>query len=649
VSAVLDPPARPPALPGRAPAALARRAPARPAERLAALAIVVLAAALRFAGLGRTPLNPFYDAAVRSMGTSWHAFLVGAFDPSARLAIDKPPVDLWLQVASTKLFGFTPGALLAPVALGGTLAVAALYDLLRTLLGPRVALAGALVLAVFPVAVITSRSDTMDSVMAALLIAALAVAARGVRAGRTRNVVLAGALLGAAFEVKLFEALIGAVPLALLWWLGAPLTRRRRLAGLAGAAAACVAVGLAWLVALTVLVAPHDRPWAFGAGDGSAWTATFVYDGLERVTGLRPPPVPVARDRTPPRPPAALAAARRHQGNARRAAALRAPAGPGPLRLLSSQAHLDTRLAPVLIAAWLALLGLGAVLARGRLRLGRVERAGLAALAAWLALGTLLFSLQRGLRPRYLEAFDPAVAAILGAGVVLVAGAVAARLGARRPRAVRVAPLAAAAVLVAALAAPAATSVHAVATHVQDSGAPGGLPSRRLATLSAFLRARQGAARYEVASVAVAKAGPVIARDGRPVLMLTGTWGRPLVSTAQLARLVASGAVRTALVGDNCTRLSTNPWVGCSAPARWIRAHGVDVSRAAGQPHAGFVYALGAGAVPRPRVLPRVSLRPAPRRGTRSGSARSAASRRRASASPRRASRARHRRRDRAR
>ena len=34
------------------------------------------------------------------MSLSLHNFLFGAFDPSARLAVDKPPLDLWLQVAS---------------------------------------------------------------------------------------------------------------------------------------------------------------------------------------------------------------------------------------------------------------------------------------------------------------------------------------------------------------------------------------------------------------------------------------------------------------------------------------------------------------------------------------------------------------------
>ena len=69
------------------------------------------------------------------MGTSWAAFLGGAFEPGRRVAIDKPPVDLWLQVASTRLFGFDAVALLLPVALGGVALVAALMWLLRTILG----------------------------------------------------------------------------------------------------------------------------------------------------------------------------------------------------------------------------------------------------------------------------------------------------------------------------------------------------------------------------------------------------------------------------------------------------------------------------------------------------------------------------------
>jgi 4-amino-4-deoxy-L-arabinose transferase-like glycosyltransferase len=490
------------------------------------------------------------------MGTSWHALLVGAYEPSARLAIDKPPLDLWLQVASTKLFGFGPFALLLPEAIGGTLAVVALYDLLRTLAGSRVALAGALALAVLPVTVITSRSDTMDSVMAALVVAAFAVAARGLRRGSARHAVAAGALLGLAFEVKLFEALLAALPLVLMWWLGARATRKRRLQTTALALAAFVVVALAWLVVVTTVVPAAQRPWAFGSSNGSPWNAAFVYDGWDRLTGAT------------------------STGAAAPGSTTRIPGAPGPLRLLSSTDQVGARLGIELAAAWAALLLL--VVTRAWRTLDRPGRAGIAALATWLALGTVLFSAQRALRPRYLEAFDPAVAACLGIGVVLAAGVLVARFRRAAPAIRGVSVGALAAVLVASL----LTSVHAATTHVEDSGRVGALPSARVDRLSAYLRAHQGSARYELASLATSPAAPIIVRDARPVLVLTAD-NRSVVSADELAGLVAAGQVRTALVGSGCTT------AGCTSLERWIRAHGVDVSRAAGDPQPGSVFALG--------------------------------------------------------
>jgi 4-amino-4-deoxy-L-arabinose transferase-like glycosyltransferase len=520
-----------------------------PAVPLAA--VLAVAAVLRLVALGRTPIDPFYAGAVRSMGLSWHNFLVGAYDPSARLAIDKAPVDLWLQVASTKVFGFTPTAMLLPAALGGVAAVAALYDLLNTLAGRRVALAGGLALAILPISVLTARSDTMDSVMAALVVTAFAVAARAAWRGRTRGMVLAGALLGLAFEAKLFEALIAAPPLAALWWFGAPGTRAERARALAGAAVACALVGIAWLVAITLLVPAAERPWAFGSTNGSAWDSTFVYDGLDRLTGS--PPVDAARG-----------------------LASRVPATPGPLRLLSSQVDLDVRIGVELAVAWVALLA--ATLAGAFRGLDRLARAGLAALALWMTLGTVLFSAQRDLRPRYLESFAPAIAACAALGLVLGAAAV------RRRTDGRVAPRLqrglAVALVGALLTVPVAASMGVVAHHAQDSGTPGALPAARLAALSGYLRGSQDGARYEAAFFPVAEAGGVIAHDARPVVMLSAL-GHPLVGLGGLERLIAGGQVRTVVVGE--TRTPT---------ARWVRAHGVDVTAAAGQPGVGKVYAF---------------------------------------------------------
>src|SRR5262245_28055501 len=92
---------------------------ARAAALVPVAAVGALAVGLRFANFAAVPTTPYYDAAVRSMGLSWHNFLYGAIEPGGQVAVDKPPVDLWLQVAATKLFGFSSVSLRLPQAIAG--------------------------------------------------------------------------------------------------------------------------------------------------------------------------------------------------------------------------------------------------------------------------------------------------------------------------------------------------------------------------------------------------------------------------------------------------------------------------------------------------------------------------------------------------
>ncbi|MGZ6565459.1 MAG: glycosyltransferase family 39 protein, partial [Solirubrobacteraceae bacterium] len=130
--------------------------------------ITVAGAVLRLWSFDRVGANPFYDAAVRSMSLSWHNFFFGAFEPGAQVSVDKAPADLWLQVASVKLFGFTDVAMRVPEVAGGILAIPLLYDLVRRPFGHVAGIAAAATLAVLPAAILTAHSDTMDSVMMAL-------------------------------------------------------------------------------------------------------------------------------------------------------------------------------------------------------------------------------------------------------------------------------------------------------------------------------------------------------------------------------------------------------------------------------------------------------------------------------------------------
>ena len=115
------------------------------------------------------PDNLYYDAAVRSMACRCTTSSTGRC-PTARTAIDKPPIDLWLQVVAVKLFGFDSTVLKLPEAFAGTLAMPLLYDLVRHVAGrsrgSQRAGAGDR-----PAQRHHPRSDTMDSVMMALLVA----------------------------------------------------------------------------------------------------------------------------------------------------------------------------------------------------------------------------------------------------------------------------------------------------------------------------------------------------------------------------------------------------------------------------------------------------------------------------------------------
>ena len=109
-------PATAPAAPAprtrRRPEAFDQPRPARPraAARCpspSSALLLLLAGVLNLWALNRNGwANEYYSAAVRSMSSSWHNFLYDSFDPSGLMTVDKPPLALWVQALSARVFGF---------------------------------------------------------------------------------------------------------------------------------------------------------------------------------------------------------------------------------------------------------------------------------------------------------------------------------------------------------------------------------------------------------------------------------------------------------------------------------------------------------------------------------------------------------------
>jgi 4-amino-4-deoxy-L-arabinose transferase-like glycosyltransferase len=255
----------------------------RPRPELAAL--LVLAAVLYLWGLSRNGwANDYYAAAVRSMASSWHAFLYGSFDAAGIQTVDKPPLALWVQALSVRVFGFHSLSVLVPQALMGVASVALVHDLVRRRFGRAAGFAGGLALALTPMTVAISRHNNPDALLVLCVTAAIWFTVRALEDGRTKWLVLAGVCVGLGFETKMGAALLVLPAIVAAWLWVAPGGRIAAVRQALVAGAAMAAVALAWPV-LMWLTPASDRPWISGTSDNSIWSLILDYNGLGRLDG----------------------------------------------------------------------------------------------------------------------------------------------------------------------------------------------------------------------------------------------------------------------------------------------------------------------------------------------------------------------------
>ena len=217
----------------------------RPPLGLGLLAVLSTAAALRLWRLDRNGFgNEYYTAGVRSMSQSWHNFFYNSFDPAGFISVDKPPLALWIQVASVKLFGFHALSVLVPQALEGVAAVVLLYHLVGRMFGAAAGLLAALFLALTPVSVAIDRSSNTDSCLVLVLLLAAWALTLAAERGSPGLLALAMALVGLGFNVKMLAAFVVLPTFALVYFVGAPVEWRRRVVHLAVAGVVLTAVSL---------------------------------------------------------------------------------------------------------------------------------------------------------------------------------------------------------------------------------------------------------------------------------------------------------------------------------------------------------------------------------------------------------------------
>lgn len=231
--------------------------------------------------------NTYYAAAAYSASESWWAGFFGSVDPAGFISVDKPPLSVWVSGVSVRIFGLSTWSVLVPHVLAGVATVGVLYRTVRRWHGYSAGLLAGLALATTPVAVVMFRYNNPDAILTLLLTGALALGYSAARTGRLPTLVLAFGLVGLAFLTKTTQSLLVLPALGITYLAAAPIELRRRVLHLAAAAAVMVAVA-GWWVAAVELTPAENRPYVGGTTSNSFMEYVLGYNGLDRVTSHGP-------------------------------------------------------------------------------------------------------------------------------------------------------------------------------------------------------------------------------------------------------------------------------------------------------------------------------------------------------------------------
>ncbi|MFC4468753.1 ArnT family glycosyltransferase [Streptomyces xiangluensis] len=362
--------------------------------------------------------NTYYTAAVKSMSSNFTNFLFGSLDPAGVVTVDKPPLSLWPQVISVRIFGFHNWSVLLPQVVEGVAAIFLLHRTVRMWAGENAALIAALVFTLTPVTVAITRTNNTDTMLVLTLVAAAYAFTRAMKAlqpgKRTKWLLFAAFLIGCGFLAKMAAAYV-VIPVLLAAYLAAGLAPwRRQVLDLAGAAVVLLASSLWWVAAVDLW--PGKKPYIGGSTDGTALDLVLGYNGLGRVFGGEGTGNGGAGTGTPPSGGGGPGGPGGPGGFG--GMSFGGESGPGRMFNEAVGGQISWLLPLALIA-----LAVAAVLGFRRWRhaapADTANRAGWVLWGGWLVVFALVFSYQKGVfHPYYTTVMAPAIGALVGAGTV---------------------------------------------------------------------------------------------------------------------------------------------------------------------------------------------------------------------------------------
>jgi 4-amino-4-deoxy-L-arabinose transferase-like glycosyltransferase len=249
--------------------------------------IIILSLAIGAYSISRNGYNnSYYAAAVKSMLQSWHNFFFVSYDPGGFITVDKPPLALWFQTASAKIFGYHGWSLLLPDLIAQVLSVEILYRLVKKTAGEKAGLISAALLALTPISVVLSATNQTDPILILFFMLSAWALFKNIESKKIRYLFLSAIFLGLAFNTKMFAAFFIAPAWFVTYLLANKDVWKKKLRDIILAGLIFLTVAFFWVLIVDA-VPTSERPYVGSTQNNSELTLATGYNGLQRIFGQK--------------------------------------------------------------------------------------------------------------------------------------------------------------------------------------------------------------------------------------------------------------------------------------------------------------------------------------------------------------------------
>ncbi|GKX67327.1 glycosyltransferase family 39 protein [Inconstantimicrobium mannanitabidum] len=247
------------------------------------LPVIILSIILNFTNLSIEGFaNEYYSSGVKSMTMNLKNFFFVSFDPAGFVSIDKPPLGFWLQVLSSKIFGFSGFSVIFPQALAGVISVILLYYIIKRFFGKVAGIISALCLATTPIFVAASRNNTIDNLLVLTSLLACIFISIAAEKGDLKYLLISFIFVGVGFNIKMIQAYMIMPALYITYICSNKISKKKRFINIIIATSVLVLGSLSWTLTVDS-ISKNDRPYVGSSSNNSVVQLITGHNGTERL------------------------------------------------------------------------------------------------------------------------------------------------------------------------------------------------------------------------------------------------------------------------------------------------------------------------------------------------------------------------------